>query len=121
MNIEITVLQKSKIFWPFPLTTALFRVLQKYFDYEFEFHHQYHQENATYLSMSVYSNLDENRIDVDKNAIVQDYLVKMANFIAFYRVPNFEELRFVSICRFIVSCIGVRKGLNSVSVGFESA
>ena len=44
--------------------------------------------------MSVYSNLDENRINVDKNEIVQDYMVKMANFIAFYRVPNFEELRF---------------------------
>jgi len=44
--------------------------------------------------MSVYSTLDDDRHDVNRTEIVEEYLIKMANFIAFYRVPNFEELDF---------------------------
>ena len=99
MNIEIIVYQKNKIKWPFPLTTALFRILQKYFDFNFEFQHQSHQENSTYLAMSVYSDLHEagfNFAEKNKTNVqfIEEYLIKMANFISFYRVPNFEYLLF---------------------------
>ena len=114
MNIELTVYQKNKIFWPFPLTTALVRLLQNFFDFEFEFNHRYDGEDQTYLSMSVYSTLDDDRYDVNRTEIVEEYLIKMANFIAFYRVPNFEELDFK-----IPECFSISKPLLS-SLGLKT-